>query len=74
MKTKEYRKIEFQKISTVYNDYKTKVKFIKPNGETNFLDISNIELERIINLLTDYKLDYNNYGKFELINNNKKRL
>ena len=40
----------------------------------NFLDISNIELERIINLLTDYKLDYNNYGKFELINNNKKRL
>ena len=38
MKTKEYRKREFEKINTVYNDYKTKVKFIKPNGETNFLD------------------------------------
>tara|TARA_Y100001963_G_C6701294_1_gene409627 strand:- start:778 stop:990 length:213 start_codon:yes stop_codon:yes gene_type:complete len=69
MNNKQYRKKEFEKINTVYNDYKTKLKFIKPNGETNWLDINNKELEKIINLLTDYKLDYNNYGEFELINN-----
>ena len=73
MNTKEYRKKEFEKIKTVYPDfsYKTKVKFIKPNGESSWLDISNKELEKIINILTDYKLDYNNFGEFEIINNNK---
>ena len=31
--TKHYRIKEFEKINTEYIEYKTKIKFIKPNGE-----------------------------------------
>ena len=47
----KYRKQEFEKISEQYIEYKTKVKFIKPNGETNWLYITNDELQSIINIL-----------------------
>ena len=70
METKEYRKKEFEKISTVYNEYNTKVKFIKPNGATNFIDINNSELHKIINLLTDYNVIINN-GEFQLTKKGK---
>ena len=71
MNKKEYRKREFEKISTIYNEWNTKVKFVKPNGETNYMDITNRELERIINLLTDYELLASSNGEFELIKLNK---
>ena len=66
MKTKEYRKLQFDKISTVYNEYKTKVKFYKPNGETNYMDITNKELYAIIKLLTDKKVYENKIGEFQI--------
>lgn len=45
--TGEYRRQQFKKVETVYNEYKTKIKIIKPNGETNWLDIENFEFEAI---------------------------
>lgn len=51
MTAKEYRKAQFEKVSTVYNEYKPKIKIIKPNGETNWLDIEEKELEKIKNIL-----------------------
>jgi len=52
MNTREYRIKEFKKISTEYIEYKTKIKIITPNGETNWLDIENNELEKIKSILT----------------------
>ena len=52
MTTKEYRLIEFKKLSTQYSEYKTKLKLIKPNGETNWLDIEDSELQKIKTILT----------------------
>lgn len=45
--TKEYRKLQFTCIDTVYSEYKPKIKIIKPNGETNWLDITEAELQEI---------------------------
>ena len=55
MDTKQYRIREFEKVSTVYSEYKTKIKIIKPNGETNWLDIEENELEKIKKILTGGK-------------------
>jgi len=55
MNTKQYRIREFEKVSTVYFEYKTKIKIIKPNGETNWLDIEENELEKIKKILTGGK-------------------
>lgn len=55
MKTREYRQIQFDRIKEEYLEYKTKVKFIKPNGETNWLDITNEEFEAIKDLLIKEK-------------------
>ena len=52
MNTKEYRLKEFKKISTQYHEYKPKIKIIKPNGETNWLDIEEKELLKIKAILT----------------------
>lgn len=49
---KEYRLNEFKKISTVYSEYRPKIKIIKPNGETNWLDISETDLQKIKKILT----------------------
>jgi len=51
MNTKEYRRAEFKKVSTQYSRYLPKIKIIKPNGETNWLDISENELEKIKQVL-----------------------
>ena len=51
--TKTYRIKEFKKVDTEYNEFKPKIKIIKPNGETNWIDIEQIELEKIIEILTN---------------------
>lgn len=51
MTTKEYRQMEFKKVSTQYNKYLPKIKIIKPNGETNWLDIKENELQEIKRIL-----------------------
>ena len=48
---REYRKSQFGKLKTVYSEFKTKIKIIKPDGETKWLDIENEELEAIKNIL-----------------------
>ena len=45
--TRDYRKIQFKSVSTAYCEFKPKIKIIKPNGETNWLDIKEEELEKI---------------------------
>jgi hypothetical protein len=50
--TKEYRKSEFKKVDTKYFEYLPKIKIIKPNGETNWIDITELELQEIIKTLT----------------------
>ena len=52
MTTKEYRQVEFKKVSTQYSRYPPKIKIIKPNGETNWLDIEESELQEIKTILT----------------------
>lgn len=51
--TREYRKQQFEKVETEYSEYKPKLKVIKPNGETNWLDITEQELQQLIEVLTD---------------------
>ena len=65
MKTSEYRKTQFKRVKTIYSEYKTKIKFIKPNGETNWLDITNDEFMNIAELLTKSKVSKNCYGEIE---------
>lgn len=50
--TRDYRISQFNKISTEYCDFKPKLKIIKPDGETNWLDIEETELQQIIAILT----------------------
>ena len=52
MNTKEYRISQFKKVSTEYCEFKPKIKIIKPNGETNWLDIEENELQKIKAILT----------------------
>lgn len=52
MNTREYREQQFARVATQYVEYKTKIKIIKPNGETNWLDIEEIELKQIMCILT----------------------
>lgn len=49
--TKSYRKQQFDKVNTEYSEYQPKIKIIKPNGETNWLDITEAELLKIRSLL-----------------------
>lgn len=50
--TRQYRIKQFIKVSTIYNEYKPVLKIAKPNGETNWLDIDETELQKIIKILT----------------------
>lgn len=52
MNDREYREQEFKKIETVYCEHKPKMKIIKPNGGTNWLDITEDELTKIREILT----------------------
>ena len=49
--TADYRKVQFAKCATVYHEFLPKIKIIKPDGETNWLDITEDELQSIIALL-----------------------
>jgi hypothetical protein len=49
--TKQYRKGQFDKVNTEHSEYKPKIKIIKPNGETNWMDITEAELLKIRALL-----------------------
>tara|TARA_R100001244_G_scaffold54060_1_gene46804 strand:- start:2296 stop:2469 length:174 start_codon:yes stop_codon:yes gene_type:complete len=49
--TREYRQQQFEQINTEYSEYKPKIKIIKPNGETKWIDISENELSRILTIL-----------------------
>ena len=49
---KDYRKRQFEKVGTEYSEFMPKLKIIKPNGETNWLDITEAELQRIKAILT----------------------
>lgn len=51
--TKKYRQIQFDKISTEYSEYKTKIKIIKPDGSTNWIDIEVDEFEKIKSILLE---------------------
>ena len=55
METTEYRKAQFEKVSTPYSEYKPKIKIVKPNGETKWMDITESELEMIVAILTGKK-------------------
>jgi len=50
--TKQYRISQFEKVSTEYFEFKPKIKIIKPNGETNWIDIDEKELIKIRDILT----------------------
>ena len=51
--TRAYRVVQLMKVSTEYSEYKTKIKIIKPDGETNWMDIEFSEFEAIKRILTD---------------------
>lgn len=48
----KYRAKEFKKVDTIYSEFRPKLKIIKPNGETNWLDITEKELQKIKFILT----------------------
>lgn len=50
--TKEYRAGEFAKVGTEYSEYRPKLKIIKPDGATNWIDITEAELKAIEKILT----------------------
>ena len=49
--TRQYRKNQLNRLETEYSEYPPKIKIIKPNGETNWLDITENELHKIIEVL-----------------------
>ena len=49
----DYIKAQFEKVSTKYGEYKPKIKIIKPDGETNWMDITEEELIKIKSILTN---------------------
>lgn len=62
--TKEYRELQFSRVKTVYSEFKPKIKIIKPDGETNWLDISEEELQKIKTVLApETKTRYEKLGE-----------
>jgi len=45
--TRYYRKRQFEKVATVYSKYQPKIKIVKPDGETNWFDITEEEWQKI---------------------------
>jgi len=56
--TQNYRKFELAKVDTEYAETKTKIKIIKPNGETKWLDIENFEFDAIAKILAGESFVY----------------
>jgi len=63
-KTQHYRVEQFKKIATVYSEYKPKIKIIKSNGSTNWLDIKEGELVEIMRLLTQSSVRIDHDGEY----------
>lgn len=49
--TRNYRKPELAKVQTIYSEYPAKIKIIKPDGETKWIDITELELKQITHIL-----------------------
>lgn len=49
---REYRKIQFKEVATEYFEFWAKIKIIKPDGETKWMDITEKELKQIKHILT----------------------
>lgn len=62
--TQAYRISQFKQVATVYSEYKPKIKIIKPNGETNWLDIEEGELLEIMKLLTQTEIRITHDGEY----------
>ena len=48
-----HRQVELNKLKTEYYEFKTKIKLIKPDGETKWLDIEDFEFNQIKDILLD---------------------
>ena len=53
MPASEYRKSQFEKVTTVDDEYKPRIKIMKLNGETHWINITEQELTAIKTLLTE---------------------
>ena len=51
MNEKKYRKFQFDKVGTEYPEYLLKIKIVKPDGETNWFNITEEELQKIKEIL-----------------------
>jgi hypothetical protein len=49
---REYRKDQLKQVATEYFEFWAKIKIIKPDGETKWMDISENELKQIKHILT----------------------
>lgn len=49
--TRRYREAQFEEVATPYSEYLPKIKIIKPDGETNWIDITEAELAQIKDIL-----------------------
>lgn len=52
MNIKEYRLKQFENVNTEYLEYTPKLKILKPNGQTKWMDIDESELQKIKEILT----------------------
>ena len=54
MNTYSYRQKELDKIE---NDpiYQSKIKIVSENGQTNWLNVTSVEMDQIKNILLDYR-------------------
>lgn len=48
-----YRADQFENVATLYQEYAPKIKIIKPDGETKWMDITEGELLKIKAILVD---------------------
>lgn len=56
--TKNYRIAQLENVKHEYREFKTKIKLIKPCGETNWLDIENAEFDAISKILKGESVVY----------------
>ena len=52
MNTREYRIAQFEKIAEKHNEYLSKIQIRDCQGKTNYMDITDKELDAIVKILT----------------------
>ena len=62
--TKHYRRQQLDAVKTVYENYKPKIQIIKPNGQTNWMDIEEGELLEIMRILTGSAVRIDHTGEY----------